>query len=311
MSIILVKPVFKERIWGSHFFKEVLKYDLSDQLFGEKWSLSAHKEGETEIINGIYKGKTLSLLYKECPNLFNTPYEEFPLMVKLLDTNDLLSVQVHPDDEYASIVEKQYGKTECWYFLNSEEDSSIVMGHNAGSKEEMKSAIENGKCESLLSYHQVKNGDFVLIPSKTVHALGKHLLLLEIQQSSDVTYRLYDYNRIGTDGKKRALHVDKALDVIDFPERNVPSIKNFKEEKDCTLTDCKYFTVKKKEINEEATIDLPIDTFYMISVADGDITVNDGEKDYTLKLGDTFLVTARESSITLKGNGTVLVTNPK
>ena len=307
MPILFFSPVFKQRIWGSHYFKDKLGYKLDDSPYGEMWSLSAHKEGETIITNGEFKGKTLSEIFLSNKELFNVSGNEFPLMIKLLHTNDLLSVQVHPDDEFAEKYEHQLGKTECWYFLDATKDSSIVLGHNAKTIDEMKEAINEGKCENLLTYHSIKQNDFTLIPSKTVHALGKGLLLLEIQQSSDITYRLYDYNRMGLDGKKRELHVEKGLQVIEFPQKATPEISNFEGKDQAILTDNKYFKVELQKINDASTINFTNPVFHIISVAEGTIQV----EDKTLNLGESFLTTADLSNITIKGNGTILITEAK
>lgn len=312
MSILILKPIFKKRIWGSTYFKDELYYDLDNELYGELWSLSAHNEGETLIINGRYKGFTLSKLYIEHQELFNTKSQDFPLMVKMIHAKNDLSIQVHPDDEYALINEKQYGKTECWYFLETKKDASIVFGHHAKNKEEMKQSIENGTCETLLDYKKVKKDDFALIESHTIHALKSGLLLLEIQQSSDVTYRLYDYNRIDKNGKKRELHVNKALDVIDFPQKKqfeiidtnkIPYLTNNIK----SLTKCKYFNVEKWDINKKGNYKLTKPIFHIFTVASGHFIINDGIEEYKLNLGESFIVCADESELNIEGTGSILI----
>ena len=305
MPILILTPLFKQRIWGGSFFKEQINPSLDDQPYGEMWSLSAHKEGETLIENGPYQGKTLNEIFLSNPELFNSSCKEFPLMVKLIQTEADLSVQVHPDDEFASKFEGQLGKTECWYFLDAKPNAKIVLGHLANTKDEMAQAINEGKCENYLSYQKIKPKDFALINSKTVHALGKGLLLLEIQQSSDVTYRLYDYNRLGLDGKKRPLHVEKALQVIDFPQKEWPKITNFDNDLPVQqLTNCPYFSVDLLKIHGEAVCEKSVDQFLIITSASNDIVIND----IKLPLGKSCIVTCGEKEIKIKGLGEVLIT---
>lgn len=305
MPTLFLTPVFKQRIWGGSFFKEQINPDLDNEPYGEMWSLSAHKEGETLIANGEFQGKTLNELFLSHPELFNCGTKEFPLMVKLIETENDLSVQVHPNDEFAAMYEDQLGKTECWYFLDALPNAKIVLGHNAKTKDEMAKAIEEGKCEDYLSYQSIKPKDFALINSKTVHALGKGLLLLEIQQSSDVTYRLYDYNRLGLDGKKRPLHVEKALKVIDFPQKEWPMITNHNNELPIEqLTNCPYFSVDLLKINGEANCEKDENQFLIITSANNDLSIND----IKLPLGKSCIVTCGERQIKIKGHGEVLIT---
>ena len=305
MPLLFFEPIFMKRIWGDNYFKNELKYPLDDELYGELWSLSAIKNAETKITNEMFKNKTLSEIFLSNPELFQFDFNEFPLLIKLIHTSDLLSVQVHPDDEFAKQHENQLGKTECWYFLDAKDDSFIYYGHHAKSVDEFKKAIEQGKCEDLLDKFQVKCDDFAYIPSKTIHAIGKNILLLEIQQSSNITYRLYDYNRLGLDGKPRELHVEKAMQVIDFNHEN-EKIKSFVNTYG-SVVDCKYFAIDKKKISGLTPLSLPDNVFYTISVIKGEIKV----EDQILHMGESFLATAEVNNITLNGNGEILITKPK
>lgn len=312
MSILILQPIFKKRIWGNNYFKNTLNYKLDDDKYGELWSLSAHPEGLTFVINSPYKRKSLSELFVEHPKMFNTEYKEFPLMIKLLSTSDVLSVQVHPDDNYARKVENQFGKTECWYFLETETDAKIIYGHNAKNRDDMEYAIVKGECESLLNYKGVEPYDFVMIPSRTVHSPGKGLLFLEVQQSSNLTYRLYDYNRVDSDGKTRELHVKKGLDVIDFPQKELPHIKNYKNAENIeTLTDCEFFGVELAKVDGELNYNFQKNIFHIFTVASGKVSVFDGEQTYEIKLGESFITTADEKKIRIKGNGQVLISYPQ
>ena len=304
MPILFFKPIFMKRVWGDHYFKENLGYDLDNEPYGEMWSLSSVKGNETIIDGGEFNGKTLSELFLSNKKLFNFEFLEFPLLIKLIHTSDLLSVQVHPDDDYALKNEHQLGKTECWYFLDSKDDSFIYYGHHAKTKDELKKAINDNKCEELLNKYYIKKDDFAYIPSKTIHALGKHILLLEIQQSSNVTYRLYDYNRMGLDGKPRELHVKKALDVIDIDSNE--KIINF-QNKVGNIIDEKYFRIDKYNIKNNSILQFNDNVFHIISVIEGTIEI----ENRTLHLGESALLSADVNKQEIKGNGIVLITTPK
>ncbi len=305
-QLLFLEGVFKERIWGSNYFRYTLKYPLDDNLYGEMWSVSAHKEGLCKVVDGPFKGMTLDKIYEENKELFGINTNEFPLMVKLIHTNADLSVQVHPDDEYARKVENQFGKTECWYFLN-ETDSKIVLGHTANTKEEIKDAIEKGTLTELLKTVSVKKDDFVLIPSKTIHALTKGLLVVEIQQSSDVTYRLYDYNRKDKFGKLRPLHIEKALDVIEVPDHNNYPVTNYSTKVGyADILKSNYFNSSIIDIDEKYDLEYDEDTFAIFTIISGTIEV---EKHF-LSIGESFIALKNTKMISFKGNGRIIITRP-
>lgn len=204
------------------------------------------------------------------------PLENFPLLVKMLDANDDLSVQVHPNDKYAMLNESGgSGKTECWYIIDSTPGAEIIMDHTAKDKGEFAELVRENRWDELLVRVPVKAGDFFFIPSGAVHALGKGILLLEVQQSSDITYRIYDYDRIGLDGNKRELHLEKAIDVIQFNEEKHQTLTNaaFKVVKENNLVrtillSCNYFTVEKWVV-ENAHIFNSLKVFVLIYIVDG------------------------------------------
>lgn len=215
---LLFKPSLKERIWGGTKLRKIFDCTSLEKNIGEVWVISDHPNGKNVIVNGEFKGRTLSDLLQICPKWFCSSHiKNFPLLVKLLDSNEDLSVQVHPDDDYAIKNEDgESGKTECWYIIESEPGAEIVFGHRAKNRKEFIEFTNEDKWNELLVRIPVQPGDFFFIPSGTVHAIGKGIVLLEVQQSSDITYRIYDYNRIGLDGNKRDLHLEKALNVINF-----------------------------------------------------------------------------------------------
>ena len=270
-KVLLLSAPLKEVIWGGNYFKDVLKVTNSDEKIGEMWSCSAHKNGQSIIKNGRFKGQTLDYVYKNHKDLFNnSTLDEFPILVKLIATSDKLSVQVHPDDKYAKENENQFGKTEGWLILDANKDSSIIVSHNAKNKEELIKYIENDDYDNLLKQVNVKKGEFYPINSGTIHALGKDIVLLEIQQSSDVTYRFYDYHRKDKDGNERPLHVKKAIEVTSFDQYDFDVKNCFTQDID-VLWDNKYFTVKYQEVNEQYILEN--DNYRIITVIDGNVFV--------------------------------------
>lgn len=208
MNPILLKATTKTLIWGT-----------------EQWGISAHPNGDDQVLNEEYSGKTLSALWKENPELFgNVKGDRFPLLTKIIDAHADLSIQVHPNDEYAAKNENgSLGKTECWYIMDAKPGAKIVIGHNARNKDEVKVMIENGRWIDFIREVPVHKGDFFFIEPGTVHAIKGGTVILETQQSSDITYRVYDYDRL-QDGNPRQLHVKQSIDVISAPyvQKNPP-----------------------------------------------------------------------------------------
>ena len=217
-DLIKLTPIFHEKIWGGRQLETVFGYDIPEGPIGECWAISAHPNGDCQIAEGPYAGHTLSWLWAEHRELFgNCEGKEFPLLIKILDAKDDLSIQIHPNDEYAAEHENgSLGKTECWYVLDCEPGATIIVGQRAHDRAEAAQMIEEGRWDEMLNVLPIHKGDFFQIDSGTVHAIKTGTLILETQQSSDVTYRLYDYDRPGTDGKLRPLHIEQSLDCINF-----------------------------------------------------------------------------------------------
>lgn len=214
---LFLKPYFRPKIWGGRKLEQ-FGYDLPEGKIGECWAISGHPHGPATIKNGPLAGKTLNQAYAENGEYFGQPTDNvFPLLTKILDAEDSLSVQVHPDDAYAAEHEHELGKTECWYVISAEPGSYLIYGHHAKTRAELKSMIEAGDWEHLLRKVPVKTGDFVYVPSGMIHALNKGIMVLETQQSSDTTYRLYDYDRTDDQGHKRELHLKQSIDVTTVP----------------------------------------------------------------------------------------------
>lgn len=234
-----LSAVFKEIIWGGTRLKEEYGKVCDLDKLAESWELTVRPDGMNVITNGEYAGMTLGEYLGE-------EAKGFPLLIKLIDACDKLSIQVHPNDEYAMKNEGEYGKTEMWYIVDALPGSKLVYGLSGYDPDTFRKALADGECEKYLNYVDVKKGDVFFIPSGCVHAIGAGILIAEIQQSSNVTYRVYDYMRRGKDGKLRELHVDKALDVIvDYKPEEIEKIRYSCGYHEGCLADCKYFRVDR------------------------------------------------------------------
>ena len=305
--ILKMKPVFKEMIWGGHKLRDVYGYDIPSDNTGECWAISAHKNGDCVIAGGEYDGKTLSWLFDNHRELFgNIEGNQFPLLVKIIDAKNDLSVQVHPNDEYAEEHEHSLGKTECWYVLQADEGTNMVMGHHAKTKEEFVKAIEEDDYDNLLNKFQIKKGDFFYIPSGTLHAICSGSLIYEAQQSSDITYRVYDYHRKDKDGNERQLHVQQSIDVTkisteaDQQELVSTSLEN--GTKTC-MVESEFFKVYSYKMTGKNTVtnDAP---FQMVSVIEGEGSLN-GE---SVKKGDHFVICSDQKSTYYDGTMEDMIT---
>lgn len=302
-EILFLSAPLIERIWGGDYFKNVLKVTNEDKPIGEMWSASALEEAPSLIKYGKFKGKTLRELYQEHPEFFNYPTtSDFPLLIKIIATRDVLSVQVHPDDEYANRVEHQNGKTEGWLILDAKEDSSIVIGHHAKNKEELMQMIAKDDYEHFLCRQKVHRGEFYPIPAGTIHALGKNIVLVEIQQSSNVTYRFYDYHRKDKDGKERELHVKKAIDVTSY-ERYSFKTRNCFVQQQMTLWENDFFVVHLYAVEQEMIFN-EVKDYLLVSIIEGEFRL----KNHRLKIGDSFILCCGCKNIVIKGNGRLITT---
>jgi mannose-6-phosphate isomerase len=314
------KKVFKEKIWGGRSFQEKLGMTLpDDRYYGESWEVSSHKNGMSIVENGSLEGKSLEELFLEYKGEFvgDSVYDEykdkFPLLIKYLDINDRLSVQVHPSDEYALRVEKEFGKSESWYILEASDDAKLIMGLKPGiTKTIFLEKTKNKDFSDLFNVISVKKGDFINVTPGLVHAsLEGSIVICEVQQNSDTTYRIYDFDRL-VDGELRELHLEKAMDVIEFnklPEISDDSTRiSVKIEggtKQEVIRD-KYFNIDKLLLDGEYK-DLNMDSFMIFSILDGMGTLKyNGEKIH-IKKGDTWYIPPK-LSVEVEGNLEVLKT---
>lgn len=311
---IFLTPVFQERIWGGTKLKTEFGYDIDSELTGECWAVSAHPNGQSIVRDGIYKGKTLSELWSDHRELFgDLEGDVFPLLTKILDANNDLSVQVHPNDKYARIHENgELGKTECWYIIDSDENAEIIFGHNAKTKEEFVKMVEEGKWNDLLRRVKVKPGDFFYVPSGTIHALCSGVLILETQQSSDTTYRVYDYDRVDQNGEKRELHIEKSIDVTTIPHQNtevLPRTESVPGGNVTTFVNEEYFSVYKWVVDTTGNFnqDKP---FLIGSVIKGSGYINKDEGSFPIKKGDHFILPFELGEFKISGDVELIISHP-
>lgn len=305
----------KDYIWGGNRLREEYGKISDADKIAESWELSCHKDGESVVANGEFKGKTLSefieingkkVLGESCER-----FENFPVLIKLIDAKDNLSVQVHPNNEYALRVEGEYGKTEMWYIVDCDEGAELLYGFKGSiSKEEFERRIKDNTLLEVTNSVPVHKGDVFFIEAGTLHAIGKGILIAEIQQNSNTTYRIYDYGRVGADGKPRQLHIDKAVEVTELIPPKYPT-KPMGEliQKDGftvqLLSECEYFRVNKIDVNEKCTLSASAASFNSVLVLDGQGEIDGVE----LKKGDSCFIPAGYGEYTFNGKAELVVTD--
>lgn len=307
MNLIFLKPYFREKIWGGNKLNTEFGLPIPSETTGEAWMASAHPNGlSTVIFPEEFKGLTLDILYEEYPEIFGPDnVQPFPLLVKIIDAKEDLSVQVHPDDDYAQEHEgpHEYGKNECWYILAAEEGAKIVYGHHAKTRDEFESYVGKGDFETLLREIPVQKGDFFDVPAGTIHAIGSGVMVLETQQSSDTTYRVYDYDRKEANGQGRTLHLEQSADVTLYPHKDSIHTKRNRTFEEDTLTDLvsnDYFTVQKAVVTNQLSFETE-ETYYLVTVVDGEGSIHIFDHQYTLKKGDSFVIPYGKNKIELQG----------
>jgi mannose-6-phosphate isomerase len=314
IELLKLKPVFKERIWGGTTLRDSFGYEIPSEQTGECWAISAHPKGNSTVENGPFEGKELSWLWEHHRELFgNVHGDRFPLLTKILDAKTDLSVQVHPNDHYAKVNENgELGKTDCWYIIDCKQDAEMIFGHHAHSKEQLVQMIHSGRWEDLLRRVKIKPGDFFYVPSGTIHALCEETLVLETQQSSDTTYRVYDYDRVDQNGEKRELHLQKAIDVTTVPDTENKA--NFQSEvqdgtKITTFVEGEYFSVYKWEVAGDYHTERKA-PFLLYSVIKGQGEITTAQETLPVKKGDHFILTAHTTQLTVSGSLELIVSHP-
>lgn len=304
MYPLILKAPLKDYIWGGTKLKDEFGFKSELERVAEAWVVSCHEDGKCVVTNGEMAGKTLTEVLdiwgKAALGDICEGFDSFPILVKLIDAKDRLSVQVHPSDEYARKNEGDNGKTEMWYVVDCDEGAKLVYGFNrAITKEEFSRKIQDNTIDEVLNYVNVHKGDIFFIKSGTVHAIGKGILIAEIQENSNVTYRVSDYGRLGVDGKPRALHIDKAVEVASLEPSSVPygdvgSTALSKDGKVAIreLASCEYFTAKAIRL-DGVEITVPAGKgFASLVVLDGEVKLVCCGENYSLKKGGSVFIPA-------------------
>jgi len=316
MELMRLDAAYKDYLWGGTNLKTKYNKVTDMKIVSESWEVSTHKDGSSIIASGPNKGVSLREYVGdnkvEIVGLKASEFPFFPVLIKFIDAKDALSIQVHPNDEYALKNENSFGKTEMWYVLDAEEDAFLYYGFNREiSKEEMAERIANNSLLEVLKKVKVKKGDVAFIEAGTIHAIGAGLTICEIQQNSNLTYRVYDYNRLGVDGKSRPLHVEKSLEVTNLkPSKYGVENTNLKVEegysKGC-MASCQYFTCDLVKIKDSYCEVVDDQTFKTFTCVEGSGTITNGNTSFEFNKGDTFFAPCNLGEVTMEGKATIIV----
>lgn len=316
MKIEKLTPAFQDYLWGGTKLRDVYHKPCNFDKVAESWELSTHPAGESRISGGEFDGMALSEYFASHPDVLGErcrAFENFPVLIKFIDAKDALSIQVHPSDEYALRVEGEYGKTEMWYVMDCEPGAYLYFGMSQEvTQEEFRRRIENNTVEEVLGRVDVHPGDVFFIESGTIHAIGAGILICEIQQNSNCTYRVYDYGRVGADGKPRELHIEKALAVSRLTPSPAPAIApetdQFPGGERTRLASCQYFTTDRYVVDTEVALTVDNGSFVSIIVMEGSGTVRGPENALDFQPGDSLFVPAGTGNLTVSGPCTLAVT---
>jgi mannose-6-phosphate isomerase len=302
-------PIYKPLIWGGEKLRESYGKTNAPEKTGESWEISQVEDNISRVSNGFLEGKSLEEIIQTYKGelvghrVFQRFGARFPLLTKFIHSNDDLSIQVHPGDEYAAEQHGENGKTEMWYILDSEKDAKLIVGFNQDiNRDIMREKINDGSLKEVLHFEKVSEGDVIFLPEGRIHALGPGIVLAEIQQTSDMTYRIYDWERVGQDGKPRELHIDHALNVLDYKahasyKTSYQHLKNTP----VNLVECPYFTTQLLDVDKKMDMDYAtLDSFVIYMCLDGELKlVEDGENSERLVRGDTILIPATTKDLSI------------
>lgn len=321
-SPFLLKPVGKDYLWGGTRLKEDFNKELDLELLAETWECSTHPDGQSLVATGEFAGEMLGEVLKLHPEYLGThpkTMKEFPILIKLIDAKKDLSVQVHPDDDYAMKYESgSFGKTEMWYVLDASKDAKLIYGFNHDiEKKTLKKALEKGNLEKYLQKVRIKKDDIFYIEAGTVHAIGAGALVAEIQENSNLTYRLYDYDRVDKNGERRELHIKKALEVVKLKKAKEPRqpMRVLKYQKGCAselLCRCKYFQVERQIINTECcknmvNIQTGSNSFQVLLCIEGCGCICENRNNYiNFFKGDCIFIPANSNVLKIHGKTQIL-----
>ena len=307
------QPILKDRIWGGTKLKTYLNKPITSEITGESWEISTVENDVSVIANGFYVGKSLNELINEFPEeilgtkVFERFGKQFPLLFKYLDAREDLSIQLHPNDELAKKRHNSYGKTEMWYVMQADEDARLIVGFKEKSNsEEYIQNLENKTLLDILDTKKVKKGDVFFLETGTIHAIGAGTVIAEIQQTSDITYRIYDFDRVDANGNTRELHVDLALDAINYDVVQAEKKYSKLDNKSNEVVDCSYFTTNFIPLNGNVKVTKNQKSFTVYMCVDGEFELILNEEKYNYKKGDTVLIPAILTDFQLDGKAAIL-----
>jgi mannose-6-phosphate isomerase len=306
-------PILKERIWGGEKLKTFFNKPITSKITGESWEIS-NVEGDISIVsNGAFKGKSLNEVINDFPNeilgyqVYKNFGKQFPLLFKYLDASKDLSIQLHPNDKLAKKRHNSFGKTEMWYVMQADQDARIIVGFKEkSSSEKYLLNLENKSLPNILDEIKVKSGDVFLLETGTIHALGAGIVIAEIQQTSDITYRVYDWDRIDSNGKPRELHIDLALKAINY--NKVDAYKEYNKNKNQSnlIVNCPYFTTNFLPLDGEIQINKTENSFTVYMCVEGNFEIHYSNMIFEYKKGDTVLIPAALNVFSLSGKASIL-----
>jgi mannose-6-phosphate isomerase len=307
------EPILKERIWGGTKLKTFLNKPITSAITGESWEISTVENDVSIVANGLFKGKSLNQLINESPEDILGTYvfaqfgKQFPLLFKYLDAREDLSIQLHPNDKLAKKRHNSFGKTEMWYVMQSDIDSRLIVGFKEkSSPEEYLKHIQNKTIVDILDTKKVKQGEVFFLETGTIHAIGAGIVVAEIQQTSDVTYRIYDFDRLDANGNKRELHVDLSLEAINYEivnsKKDYAKVENVSNE----VVNCNYFTTNFIPLDGNSKVIKNQSSFTVYMCVDGDFQLMIDIESYYYKKGDTVLIPAALTDFQLCGNASIL-----
>ncbi len=310
---LLFEPIFKERIWGGTKLKSVFDKKIISNHTGESWELSGIKDSESIVSTGIYAQKTITALLENfAQEILGTTVlarfgKQFPLLFKYLDAREALSIQVHPNDEIAQKRHQSSGKTEMWYVVEAQENAKIIVGFEPNTtRQKFETAINNNQITSLLTEKTAKKGAVFFIETGTIHAIGAGILLAEIQQTSDITYRIHDFDRKDANGNTRELHLDLALDTIDFENKETQVPYKTIADKTNNVVDCQYFTTNIIFLETNFVVSKTPTSFTVYMCVAGNFNIKHNHQHYIYQKGDTILIPATMTNYEIAGKATIL-----
>ena len=307
------EPIFKERIWGGTKLKTYLNKPITSDITGESWEISTIENFVSVVANGSLKGKLLTDLINEFPEavlgtkVYTQFGKQFPLLFKYLDAHEDLSIQLHPNDELAKKRHNSFGKTEMWYVMQADTDARLIVGFKEKSNpEEYLKHIHDKTIVDILDTKKVKQGDVFFLETGTIHAVGAGIVIAEIQQTSDITYRIYDFNRVDANGNKRELHVDLSLEAINYETIEVQKFYAKTENVSNDVVNCKYFTTNFIPLDGHIEIHKDQTSFTVYMCVDGSFELSLDAETFLFQKGDTVLIPAALTDFQLSGKASIL-----